>query len=210
VRRVRTKICGITCIEDALCAAGLGVDALGFNFYEKSTRYIDPLEAGKIIAQLPPFVTAVGLFVNAEEQQIHDAVMVSQVHLIQFHGDETDEFCRSFGRPYVKALRVSPQLDVAAAMSRYQYASGILLDASVEGEFGGTGQSFNWDLVPRETDQAIILAGGLTPQNVEMAINKTLPYAVDVSGGVESSKGKKDSSKMKLFLETVRGMTEDE
>jgi len=210
VRRIRTKICGITCVEDALCAAELGVDALGFNFYEKSPRYIDPAEAGEIVAQLPPFVTAVGLFVNPEEETVNDAVKASGIHLIQFHGDEPDEFCMGFGRPYIKALRVSPELNVAAEMSRFSYASGILLDAFVQGKFGGTGQSFNWDLVPRKTDQAIILAGGLTPQNVEMAIQKASPYAVDVSGGVESSKGKKDSSKMKLFLDTVRGMTEDE
>jgi phosphoribosylanthranilate isomerase len=193
-----------------LCAAEFGVDALGFNFYQQSPRYIDPAEAGEIIAQLPAFITAVGLFVNPDREVVNDAVKASGIHLIQFHGDETDDFCMNFGRPYIKALRVSPELDVATEMSRYRYASGILLDAFVQGEFGGTGQSFNWDLVPDETDQAIILAGGLTPQNVETAIRKTLPYAVDVSGGVESSKGKKDSSKMQLFLETVRGMSEDE
>ncbi len=193
-----------------MCAAEFGVDALGFNFYKSSPRYIDPAEASKIIARLPPFVTTVGLFVNAEEEAVKEALMASGIHLIQFHGDETDEFCMNFGRPYIKALRVSPVLDVAKEMSRYRYASGILLDAFVPGEFGGTPQSFNWDLVPGETNQAVILAGGLTPENVETAIRKTLPYGVDVSGGVESSKGKKDPSKMKLFLETVRGMTEDE
>lgn len=193
-----------------MCAAELGVDALGFNFYEKSPRYIDPAQAGEIIAQLPPFVTAVGLFVNPEAEAVNDVLMASRIHLIQFHGDETDEFCMGFERPYIKALRVSAGLDLVAEISRYRYASGILLDAFVQGEFGGTGQSFNWDLVPDHTDQAIILAGGLTPDNVELAIRKTSPYAVDVSGGVESSKGKKDANKMKSFLETVRGMAEDE
>jgi phosphoribosylanthranilate isomerase len=210
VKRIRTKICGITRVEDALCAAELGVDALGFVFYEKSPRYISPVAAGQIIARLPPFVSTVGLFVNPDEEVVDDAVLVSGVQLLQFHGEETDEFCMSFGRPYIKALRVSQELDISTEMSHYRYASGILLDTFVPGEFGGTGQSFNWDLVPGETDQAIILAGGLTPENVETAIKKTSPYGVDVSGGVESSKGKKDSGKMKLFLETVRGMTEDE
>jgi phosphoribosylanthranilate isomerase len=210
VKRIRTKICGITRVEDALCAAELGVDALGFVFYEKSPRYISPVAAGQIIARLPPFVSTVGLFVNPDEEVVDDAVLVSGVQLLQFHGEETDEFCMSFGRPYIKALRVSQELDISTEMSHYRYASGILLDSFVQGEFGGTGQSFNWDLVPGETDQAIILAGGLTPENVETAIKKTSPYGVDVSGGVESSKGKKDSGKMKLFLETVRGMTEDE
>jgi phosphoribosylanthranilate isomerase len=191
-------------------AAELGVDALGFNFYEQSPRYIDPVEAGEIIGQLPPFITAVGLFVNPEEEAVKAAVTASGIQLIQFHGDETDEFCMNFGLPYIKAVRVSPELDVAIAISRYKYASGILLDAYVPGEFGGTGKSFNWDLVPGGTGQAIILAGGLTPQNVKAAIKKTRPYAVDVSGGVEKRKGKKDLSKMKLFLETVRGVTEDD
>ena len=193
-----------------MCAAEFGVDALGFVFYKQSPRYIDPAQAGEIIAQLPPFVTAVGLFVNPEVKAVNAALMASRIHMIQFHGDETDEFCMRFERPYIKALRVTGELDLVAEMSRFRYASGILLDASVQGEFGGTGQSFNWDLVPGQTDQAIILAGGLTPDNVGLAIRKTSPYAVDVSGGVESSKGKKDPNKMKLFLEMVRGMTEDE
>jgi len=208
VNRVRTKICGITCIEDALCAVELGADALGFMFYQDSGRYIDPYEAGQIIAQLPPFVMTVGVFVNPEAAVVSDALMASRVQLIQFHGDESDDFCNQFGRPYIKALRVSAELDLVSRISQYKFASGILLDAFVPGEYGGTGETFSWNLVPHHSDQPIILAGGLTADNVESAIRQTLPYGVDVSGGVESSKGRKDPQKMRLFLETVRGITE--
>lgn len=202
---VKVKICGITCLDDALFAAGLGVDALGFNFYPGSPRYIAPEDAAGIIRKLPPFVKTVGLFVNAQEEQIRQDMLITGVDLLQFHGDEDDDFCRVFDRPYLKVIRLSADTDVVKTAANYPYASAILLDTYIEGAYGGTGKSFDWARVPRVMDKPVVLAGGLTAGNVATAIRQAGPYAVDVSGGVESAKGKKDKQKMTEFVNAVKG-----
>jgi len=205
VEPVKIKICGITCLDDALFAADLGVDALGFNFYSKSQRYIDAQAAGAIVKQLPSSIKTVGLFVNAEEEQVVRDLECSDVDLIQFHGDELDDDCRIFNLPYMKAIRVAADTDIAKSTAAFPYASAILLDTYVADAYGGTGKSFDWTQVPREIVQPVVLAGGLTVDNVKSAIALASPYAVDVSGGVEVSKGKKDKQKMIDFVKAVKG-----
>ncbi|MGE8066353.1 phosphoribosylanthranilate isomerase [Pseudomonas sp. NPDC089569] len=204
---VRSKICGITRLEDALAAVEAGADAIGFVFYAKSPRAVTSGQARAIIQALPPFVTTVGLFVNAgrgELQQILDAVPLD---LLQFHGDESAAECQAWHRPYIKALRVKAGDDIAAACDAYPGASGILLDAYVEGIPGGTGEAFDWSLIPQGLSKPIILAGGLTPDNVAEAVKQVRPYAVDVSGGVEASKGIKDHGKIRAFIKAARSAT---
>jgi len=201
---VRSKICGITRIEDALAAARAGVDAIGLVFYSKSPRAVTAVQAKAIIAALPPFVTTVGLFVDATDAELTEILAAVPLDVLQFHGDESPEFCSGYGRPYLKALRVKPGDDVAAAMARYAEAAGILLDTYVEGVPGGTGEAFDWSLVPRDSSQPIILAGGLDAENVAAAIAQVRPYGVDVSGGVEQSKGIKDAGKIHAFVRAVR------
>ena len=201
---VRSKICGITCINDALAAVAAGADAIGFVFYAKSPRAVTAQQARAIIAALPPFVTTVGLFVNASACELNETLDAVPLDLLQFHGDETPEQCEGYHRPYIKALRVKAGDDIAAACDAYASASGILLDTYVEGVPGGTGQAFDWSLIPRGLSKPIILAGGLGVQNVAQAIAQVRPYAVDVSGGVEKSKGIKDHDKIQAFLEAVR------
>lgn len=203
IGRSRVKICGITNVEDAFCAIEAGADALGFVFYEKSPRYVTPLAAAGIISRLSPFVTTVGLFVNASRSYIDAIVMETKLDLIQFHGDESEDFCRSFSRPYIKAVRVRTSEDVGNAMAAYPSALGILLDAYVEDVPGGTGEVFNWALIPEVFRSKIILAGGLNPENVAQAIKAIAPYAVDVSGGVEASKGKKNPMLINKFIKEV-------
>ena len=201
---VRSKICGITRIEDALAAVEAGADALGFVFYAKSPRAVTALQARAIIAALPPFVTTVGLFVNASACELNETLDAVPLDLLQFHGDETPEQCQGYHRPYIKALRVKAGDDIAGTCKAYAGASGILLDAYVEGVPGGTGQAFDWSLIPRDLSAPIILAGGLTVENVAGAIVQVRPYAVDVSGGVEKSKGIKDHDKIRAFMQAVR------
>ncbi|MDH4873997.1 phosphoribosylanthranilate isomerase [Pseudomonas sp. BN515] len=202
---VRIKICGITRIEDALAAIAAGADAIGFVFYAKSPRAVTPAQARAIIAALPPFVTTVGLFVDMPRAELARLLTEVPLDLLQFHGDEGPEDCAGYGRPYIKALRVKPGDDVAAAISRYPAASGILLDTYVPGTPGGTGEAFDWSLVPRDAAKPLILAGGLTPENVSDAVRQVRPYAVDVSGGVEASKGIKDAAKIQAFIQQARG-----
>ncbi|MDH4564483.1 phosphoribosylanthranilate isomerase [Pseudomonas sp. BN411] len=202
---VRIKICGITRIEDALAAIAAGADAIGFVFYAKSPRAVTPAQARAIIAALPPFVTTVGLFVDMPRAELTQLLTDVPLDLLQFHGDEGPEDCAGYGRPYIKALRVKPGDDVAAAISRYPAASGILLDTYVPGTPGGTGEAFDWSLVPRDAAKPLILAGGLTPENVGDAVRQVRPYAVDVSGGVEASKGIKDAVKIQAFIQQARG-----
>lgn len=202
---VRIKICGITRIEDALAAIAAGADAIGFVFYAKSPRAVTPAQARAIIAALPPFVTTVGLFVDMPRAELTRLLAEVPLDLLQFHGDEGPEDCAGYGRPYIKALRVKPGDDVAAAISRYPAASGILLDTYVPGTPGGTGEAFDWSLVPRDAAKPLILAGGLTPENVGDAVRQVRPYAVDVSGGVEASKGIKDAAKIQAFIQRARG-----
>ncbi|MGB0781632.1 MAG: phosphoribosylanthranilate isomerase [Marinomonas sp.] len=196
----KVKICGITNMDDAQMACGHGADALGFVFYEKSPRYIAPEKANAIVAQLPPFVTPVALFVDAEASLIDSVIAGSSRWVIQFHGDESEQECLSYQRPYIKALRVRDGDDVAFLFTQYPSASAMLLDAFKEGVPGGTGEVFNWSLIPDELSKPIVLAGGLTPNNVNQAIAQVSPYAVDVSGGVELSKGLKSESKVKEFI----------
>jgi phosphoribosylanthranilate isomerase len=201
---VRSKICGITRIEDALLAVAAGADALGFVFYSKSPRAVSVEQARAIIAALPPFVTTVGLFVNANRRELTALLDGLPLDLLQFHGDETPADCAGYQRPYIKALRVKPGDDIAQLAAPYEQASGILLDTFVPGIPGGTGAAFDWSLVPHNLSKPVILAGGLTPLNVFAAIEQVRPYAVDVSGGVEASKGIKNADKLKAFLREVR------
>lgn len=202
---VRSKICGITRVEDALVAAEAGADAIGLVFYDRSPRAVSVQQARAIIAALPPFVTTVGLFVNASRCEIGEILDAVPLDLLQFHGDETSAQCEGHGRPYIKALRVRPGEDIAACCAEYNQASGILLDTYVPGVPGGTGEAFDWSLVPADLGKPVILAGGLTADNVRAAIAQVSPYAVDVSGGVEASKGVKDAEKIRAFIREVRG-----
>ncbi|RII76085.1 phosphoribosylanthranilate isomerase [Pseudomonas monteilii] len=201
---VRSKICGITRIEDALAAAEAGADAIGFVFYAKSPRAVGVRQARAIIAELPPFVTTVGLFVNASRCELNEILEVVPLDLLQFHGDETPQDCEGYHRPWIKALRVRPGDDLEAACQRYAGARGILLDTYVAGVPGGTGEAFDWSLVPERLSKPIILAGGLSADNVGQAIAQVRPYAVDVSGGVEQAKGIKDAAKIEAFMRAVK------
>ncbi|MCV9921686.1 MULTISPECIES: phosphoribosylanthranilate isomerase [Pseudomonas] len=201
---VRSKICGITRIEDALAAAEAGADAIGLVFYAKSPRAVDVQQARAIIAALPPFVSTVGLFVNASRCELNEILEAVPLDLLQFHGDETPADCDGFHRPWIKALRVRPGDDLEAQCKHYANASGILLDTFVAGVPGGTGEAFDWSLVPQRLSKPIILAGGLNPGNVGQAIAQVGPYAVDVSGGVEQAKGIKDAAKIEAFVRAVK------
>ncbi|WP_080764271.1 phosphoribosylanthranilate isomerase [Ectopseudomonas mendocina] len=202
--RVRSKICGITRVEDALATVEAGADAIGLVFYAKSPRAVSVEQAAEIVQALPPFVTSVGLFVNMPREQLLAVLQQVPLDLLQFHGDESPAECEGYGRPYIKALRVRPGEDLAAAMAPYAGARGILLDTFVEGVPGGTGAAFDWSLVPQGVAKPIILAGGLEAHNVAAAIRQVRPYAVDVSGGVEASKGIKDAGKIRAFVKSVR------
>ncbi|MFT2099251.1 phosphoribosylanthranilate isomerase [Marinomonas sp. 2405UD66-6] len=196
----RVKICGITNIDDALMACRHGADALGFVFYEKSPRYVPPDVANAIVSQLPPFVTPVALFVDADVSIIDSVVSENSRWVIQFHGSENEVECASYNRPYMKALRVKEGDDIAALVDQYSTATAILLDAYKPGVPGGTGEQFDWSLIPEELSKPIVLAGGLTPENIADAVEQVSPYAVDVSGGVELSKGIKSESKVQKFI----------
>jgi len=202
--RTRVKICGITNAQDAMLAVEQGADALGFVFYPPSPRYVSMDLAAGIIAELPPFVTTVGLFVNAEREEIACAVELAKIDLIQFHGNEPADYCAAHGRPWIKAIRMRDDVDLERSALDYTDASALLLDAYTPGIPGGTGESFDWDRIPPELNRKIILAGGLTPDNVTEAICRSRPYAVDVSGGVEASKGIKDAHKIARFMRGVR------
>lgn len=203
----RVKICGITRGEDALAAARLGADALGFVFYAASPRAVDALTARNIIASLPPFVTAVGLFVDADASAVANVLRHVHLDLLQFHGQEPPEYCAQFGLPYLKAVRMKPGLNLLQYVSSYTGAAGILVDSYVEGVAGGTGATFDWDRIPRELDTPLVLSGGLDSDNVVAAIAAVQPWAVDVSSGVEASKGIKDPTKMASFIQGVRNAT---
>lgn len=200
---VRSKICGITRVDDALTAAKAGADAIGLVFYAKSPRAVDVRQAREIVAALPPFVTTVGLFVNASRCEINEILDAVPLDMLQFHGDETPAQCEGFHRPWFKALRVGNGEDIEAQVARYANASGILLDTFVAGVPGGTGERFDWSLIPAALAKPLILAGGLTAENVQQAIAQVRPYAVDVSGGVEASKGIKDHAKIQAFIKAV-------
>jgi phosphoribosylanthranilate isomerase len=203
--RTRVKICGITRLEDGLAAAAAGADAIGLNFYGKSPRVIDAERARTFCAALPPFVARVGLFVNAEHDFVKSMLAAVPLDLLQFHGDESEEYCRSFARPYLKALRMKPGMDLAAAAKIYASAQGILVDAWHEDQFGGTGTAFDWTLLGSAVrNERLVLAGGLHPGNVAQAIRQVQPWAVDVSSGVESAPGIKDKGKIEQFISEVQ------
>ncbi len=205
--RTRVKFCGITRIEDALHAASIGVDAIGLVFYAKSPRHVSIDRARAIAEVLPAFVTCVGLFVNADYSEIREILNQVKIDLLQFHGDETAAECEQYDRPYIKAVRMCEGLDFVQITEAYRNASGLLLDTWEQNSFGGTGKSFDWSMVPNQSPLPIILAGGLNPDNIEQAIRITQPYAVDVSGGIESAKGIKDRDKMNAFIRGVNSAT---
>ncbi len=199
----KIKICGVTNVRDAIFAVANGADALGFNMYKNSPRYVRLETAVEIVRQLPPYVTSVALLVNHSEAEVKNVVAKGVFNLLQFHGDETNDFCTSFSIPFVKALRVKNLSELPAEVARFGDSRGILLDAFLEGQYGGTGQKINWRELP-EIDKPIILAGGLTSNNVAQAIRQVKPFAVDVSGGVEAEKGIKDHKMIIDFILQVR------
>ena len=201
---VRAKICGITRIEDALCAVESGADALGFVFWPKSARYITPAEAGKITARIPAFIQTVGVYVDPSPDWVEETAIAAKLSLLQFHGDEKPEFCAQFNRPYIKAIRVRDNTDLIQYAVEYKTACGLLLDTYTKGMPGGTGQTFDWNLIPQNCPLPVILSGGLTIENVRSAIKQVQPWAVDVSSGVEKSKGIKDENKINAFMRGVR------
>ncbi|WP_415912043.1 phosphoribosylanthranilate isomerase [Neptuniibacter sp. QD37_11] len=203
MNRTRVKICGITNIEDALAAITAGADSLGFVFYAPSPRAVEVEQAAEIIAKLPAFVTTTALFVNAEREFIDRVIEQTRIDLLQFHGDETEAFCSSFSRPYIKAIRMKPELDLTDTVEQFTSAQAILLDAYRPGVPGGTGEAFDWDRIPTPHPATIILAGGLNCDNVAEAVKTVKPYAIDVSGGVEKSKGIKDTDKINRFINEV-------
>lgn len=202
--RTRVKICGITRPSDARAAIAAGADALGLVFYPPSPRHVSVEKALEIVDSLPPFVTLVGLFVNADAESIGEVIDRVGINLIQFHGNECPDYCDDHGRPWIKAVRMKDDLDLTAEARRYNRAAALLLDSYRPGTPGGTGESFDWSRIPADLAGRIILAGGLDEFNVGEAIRRVHPYAVDVSGGVERIKGIKDVDKMNNFLRGVR------
>lgn len=201
--RTRIKICGLTREEDVSAAVAAGADALGFVFYPPSPRFVDLARAAELMAGVPPFVTIVGLFVNAAPATVEAALARLPIQLLQFHGDETDADCRRYGRPYLKAARVRPGFDLLNYAASFPGATGLLLDAFVEG-YGGGGKAFDWNLIPSGLGKPLVLSGGLSPTNVQAAVAHVRPWAVDVSSGVEAARGIKDPAKISAFVAGVR------
>jgi phosphoribosylanthranilate isomerase len=202
----RIKICGITREQDVSSVAEYGADALGLVFYEKSPRHVSVQQAAQLARSVPPFLTVVGLFVNPSVDYVREVLVKVPLDVLQFHGEEEPQFCRQFGKPYLKAIRVKPGLDLVECAARYAGAQGLLLDAFVEGTQGGTGESFDWALIPHDLPLPVILSGGLHAGNVAAAIRQVRPYAVDVSSGVESAKGIKDAAKIAAFVNEVKNV----
>jgi len=203
--RIRAKICGITRLADAQAAVAAGCDALGFNFYEMSPRYLAPEQAKVIVAAVPPFVACVGLFVDANAEQVRRIASIAEVNMLQFSGNETDADCAAAGYPFIKAVRVSGPIDAVALAQRYPRATALLLDSGTAKQPGGTGVTFDWSWWPSASPVPLILAGGLTPNNVAEGIRRTRPYAVDVASGVEGAqKGVKDAEKIRQFMFEVQ------
>ncbi len=204
-----TKICGITQAEDAEAVAGLGADAVGLNLYSQSARVVAIEECARIMAALPADVCKVALFVNPSAAEIQRAMDIAEFDLLQFHGDETEEFCLQFGLPFMKAIRVRDYQQAKSEMSAYQSAEMILLDRYQENVPGGTGKSFDWSIAAQlviESEQPVVLAGGLNADNVSTAIEQVRPFGVDVSSGVELSPGKKDLTAVKRFIESSQSV----
>lgn len=201
--RTRVKICGLTSVEDALAAVACGCDAIGLVFYDKSPRNVSLAQAASIVAALPAFISAVGLFVDAPADQVKATLTTVRLDLLQFHGEESADYCRQFHMPYMKAIRVSPGTNLIQCATDYADAKALLVDAYSEGVAGGTGQVFDWSLIPANLTIPVVLAGGLNAGNVGDAIRRVRPYAVDVSGGVEREKGIKDADKIAAFMRGV-------
>jgi len=201
--KTRIKICGLTREEDVDAAVAAGADAIGFVFYPPSPRYVTPQRAAELARRIPPFVDIVGLFVNEAPEVVQAACTALPISLLQFHGDEDATYCRQFSRPYLRAARVGPGLDLVEFAGSFTDARGLLLDAFVEG-YGGGGHVFDWTLIPLDLPGFLVLSGGLTAANVGDAIRRVRPVAVDVSSGVEMSKGIKDHSKIAAFVAAVR------
>jgi phosphoribosylanthranilate isomerase len=201
---VRVKICGITRLQDLHAACGAGADALGFVFYEKSPRHLSAEAAAALVRELPPFVQSVGLFVDADPAFIESVLRRAPLDLLQFHGNETPADCARYGRPWIKAVRVKPDTDLLKCAADFDAARGLLLDAFVPGVPGGTGERFDWSLIPPALPKPVILSGGLTPDNVAEAVQRVRPWAVDVSSGVEASKGIKDAHQIARFIANAK------
>lgn len=201
--RTRVKICGLTREEDALCAAALGVDAVGLVFHPKSARCVTVAQARRVVTALPPFVTVTGLFVDADPAYVRAVCAEVPLALLQFHGSESPEYCAGFGVPYLKAIRMAEGVILQDLGRDYATACGLLLDAWHPTEPGGTGLSFDWTRARQELPQPVVLAGGLNPENVGEAIRACRPFAVDVSSGVEAARGIKDPGKMAAFIREV-------
>ena len=201
--KTRIKICGLTREEDVDAAVAAGADAIGFVFYPPSPRYITPQRAAELARRIPPFVDVVGLFVNEAPVVVRAACEALPINVLQFHGDEDAAYCSQFARPYLRAARVRPGLDLVEFASSFPDARGVLLDAFVEG-YGGGGHVFDWTLIPSNLPSYLVLSGGLTADNIGDAIRRVRPVAVDVSSGVEAGKGIKDHSKIAAFVAAVR------
>lgn len=201
---VRVKICGITSVRDAEAVQSEGADAIGLVLYEKSPRYVDLPQAGEIRSVIGPFSKSVALLVNPEKGFVQRVIDELKPDLLQFHGDETADFCEQFDFPYIRAIRMHKDLDIAATTRAYDSARGFLFDAWNSRSYGGTGECFNWKRLPVEPDFPLILAGGLTPDNAAEAASMVKPYALDVSSGVESSPGVKDLGKVRAFISAAK------
>lgn len=202
--RTRVKMCGMTRYADVQVAVEAGADALGIVFYSNSPRAVSVRQAEEAVKNIPPFVSKIALFVNPDPNEVFDVLDRLPIDAIQFHGDEPPDFCRQFDRPYIKAIRVRPDTDFNSIENAYADASALLLDAYDADQYGGTGQPFNWNLLPDQCKLPIVLAGGLNAANVTQAIEQTRPYAVDVSSGIEASKGIKDPEKIIAFMNEVK------
>jgi len=205
--RTRVKMCGFTRVEDAVCAAHLGVDAIGLVFYPPSPRHIDLATAAKIANALPAFVSVVALFVNATPDSINQVLSRVRVDCLQFHGEEQADACRIYNKPYIKALRMQTGTNLTKLETEYHDACGLLLDAYHPDMQGGTGSGFDWNLIPENCRLPIILAGGLTADNARLAVQTVRPYALDVSSSVEQEKGIKDAAKMAAFIKNTNQAT---
>lgn len=200
MNRVRVKICGITRPGDGVAAARAGADAIGLVFYPGSSRLVDTATALAIVQALPPFVTCVGLFLDANAAQVRAVLERVPLDLLQFHGTETAAFCGQFERPYIKAVPMRFEADVQAYARDFEQAKGLLLDSHGGDKIGGSGERFDWRRIPADLSKPVILAGGLTPDNIASAVNQVQPYGVDVSSGVETAKGIKDAHLIERFM----------
>jgi len=202
--QTRIKFCGMTSQQDVQNAIALGVDALGFVFVQKSLRNLSIEQAKILLRNIPPFAVKVGLFMDAEASEVQNVMAQLHLDLLQFHGEESEEFCKQFVWPYLKAVPMGSTVSATDFCANFPSATGFVLDSHSLGQMGGSGEAFDWSKIPQNLDKPMILAGGLEPNNVAEAIRVARPYAVDVSSGIEASKGIKDFVKMEHFIKEVR------